>query len=136
MQTSNRLLWGARSLRTPRERKHCIKFVAAASCSKTPFARSALAVAAFCTALILAASPGASATTTETVLYAFPGYPNDGADPDAGLIADTAGNLYGTTYGGGASGNGVGSSSRRTASRRCSTPLRAAPVTALIPPGT
>ena len=38
------------------------------------------------------------------------GGPSDGASPVAGLIADSSGNLYGTTYGGGASGcpNGCG----------------------------
>ncbi len=42
----------------------------------------------------------------ETVLYAFTGG-SDGAGPYAGLVRDSAGNLYGTTYGGGASGKGV-----------------------------
>ena len=38
---------------------------------------------------------------TETVLYSFTGL-SDGANPDAGLIMDSKGNLYGTTvYGGG-----------------------------------
>ena len=36
----------------------------------------------------------------ETVLYAFTGR-GDGFAPTTGLIADTAGNLYGTTWGGG-----------------------------------
>lgn len=37
---------------------------------------------------------------TETVLYSFTGG-NDGANPEAGLIADKSGNLYGATYLGG-----------------------------------
>ena len=42
----------------------------------------------------------------ETVLYSFTGG-SDGADPAASLIRDKAGNLYGTTEEGGASGDGV-----------------------------
>jgi uncharacterized repeat protein (TIGR03803 family) len=45
-------------------------------------------------------------TGKETVLYSFTGGA-DGAIPIAGLIRDEAGNLYGTTDGGGASGNGT-----------------------------
>jgi uncharacterized repeat protein (TIGR03803 family) len=45
-------------------------------------------------------------TGTETVLYSFTGGP-DGGHPWAGLVLDAAGNLYGTTYYGGASGQGV-----------------------------
>jgi uncharacterized repeat protein (TIGR03803 family) len=44
---------------------------------------------------------------TETVLHFFAGGPSDGYAPYAGLIADGAGNLYGTTFGGGASFNGL-----------------------------
>jgi uncharacterized repeat protein (TIGR03803 family) len=42
---------------------------------------------------------------TPTVLASFNGA--DGAHPAAGLIADAAGNLYGTTYGGGSANNGT-----------------------------
>jgi uncharacterized repeat protein (TIGR03803 family) len=44
-------------------------------------------------------------TGKETVLYSFHG--SDGANPYAGLVRDPAGNLYGTTYNGGTSENGV-----------------------------
>jgi len=42
----------------------------------------------------------------ETVLYNFTGGA-DGAQPNAGLVMDAAGNLYGTTTGGGANGHGA-----------------------------
>lgn len=42
---------------------------------------------------------------TETVLYSFDG--PDGANPYGGVIRDAAGNLYGTTYDGGADGVGT-----------------------------
>lgn len=41
-------------------------------------------------------------TGTESVLYSFQGAPTDGAFPNAGLVRDAVGNLYGTTFGGGA----------------------------------
>lgn len=44
---------------------------------------------------------------TETVLHNFTGTPNDGESPDAALILDSAGNLYGTTYSGGTYGYGT-----------------------------
>jgi uncharacterized repeat protein (TIGR03803 family) len=74
--------------------------------SKRPFGRVAPAVAAVCAALMMAA-PSASAAPTESVLYAFMGNASDGSFPLAGLIADGAGNLYGTTAEGGASDAGV-----------------------------
>jgi uncharacterized repeat protein (TIGR03803 family) len=43
---------------------------------------------------------------TESVLYSFTGG-SDGAYPDASLILDAAGSLYGTTPNGGSSGNGT-----------------------------
>jgi uncharacterized repeat protein (TIGR03803 family) len=44
---------------------------------------------------------------TETVLYSFCSEAScaDGMDPEAGLIEDASGNLYGTTYGGGTASN-------------------------------
>lgn len=42
----------------------------------------------------------------ETVLYSF-GTGTDGVMPSAGVVRDKAGNLYGTTFGGGASGDGT-----------------------------
>jgi uncharacterized repeat protein (TIGR03803 family) len=42
----------------------------------------------------------------ETVLHSFTGEP-DGSSPESGVVQDSAGNLYGTTYSGGAAGYGV-----------------------------
>ncbi|MGH6878073.1 MAG: choice-of-anchor tandem repeat GloVer-containing protein [Rhizomicrobium sp.] len=44
---------------------------------------------------------------TETVLHSFDRKTGDGAYPWAGVIADKAGNLYGTTAGGGAGNDGI-----------------------------
>jgi uncharacterized repeat protein (TIGR03803 family) len=62
--------------------------------------------AALWAALIVAAGGGALAAPVETVLYSFKGG-SDGNEPFAGLIADSSGNLYGTTAFGGASNSGV-----------------------------
>jgi uncharacterized repeat protein (TIGR03803 family) len=44
----------------------------------------------------------------ESVLHRFTGYPDDGQNPWQGLVRDSAGNLYGTTfYGGGYNGGTV-----------------------------
>lgn len=51
--------------------------------------------------------PGSNGTWTEKVLYRFTGG-DDGNQPAAGLIFDSAGNLYGTTLGGGTSGTRCG----------------------------
>jgi len=51
---------------------------------------------------------GAPAPSLEsTLLYQFVGGSADGAYPYAGLVADSSGNLYGTTNGGGAAGLGT-----------------------------
>lgn len=50
--------------------------------------------------------PTAGGRWTETVLYSFQGG-DDGAAPAAGLVFDHAGNLYGTTIGGGLSLDGT-----------------------------
>ena len=53
------------------------------------------------TAVIFMAQVGALADPTVTVRHSFTGYPSDGIGPEAGLIADSSGNLYGTTADGG-----------------------------------
>lgn len=47
----------------------------------------------------------------ETVLFNFTGQNGDGANPEAGLVFDKSGGLYGTTYSGGRSGLGTRCSS-------------------------
>jgi uncharacterized repeat protein (TIGR03803 family) len=54
----------------------------------------------------LSLSGRALAASVETVLHSFAGG-SDGADPEAGLIADEQGALYGTTFAGGSSNNGT-----------------------------
>ncbi len=49
-------------------------------------------------------SPAGGGTWNEQILYGFSG--PDGEFPYAGVIFDAKGNLYGTTYGGGTSGDG------------------------------
>src|SRR5579871_4509703 len=43
----------------------------------------------------------------ETVLHSFSGYPKDGESPYGGVVLDSSDNLYGTTYYGGAHGDGA-----------------------------
>jgi hypothetical protein len=59
-------------------------------------------VLAIALGLIPCAMPAAKAQTL-VVLHTFTGK-NDGGNPLGGLVRDTTGNLYGTTYGGGKSG--------------------------------
>lgn len=58
------------------------------------------------TLLVLSAliAPAAQAQT-EIVLHSFPNSNGDGTSPEAGLIMDLSGNLYGTTYSGGSGTN-------------------------------
>ncbi len=71
-------------------------------------------------------SPNGSGGYQETVLHNFDPRAPVGAEPDAGLVFDSAGNLYGTTIESGTGGNGTvfelspgqGEAGRR---RRCST---------------
>jgi hypothetical protein len=49
-----------------------------------------------------------SAGRVYKVLHFFSGFPGDGANPYAGLYADSKGNLFGTTSRGGALGKGAG----------------------------
>src|SRR5271157_153214 len=60
--------------------------------------RGALTLAVVCALLLIAARPAQA--QTETVLYNFTGF-SDGSHPQSSLIADGAGNLYGTTALGG-----------------------------------
>jgi uncharacterized repeat protein (TIGR03803 family) len=52
-------------------------------------------------------SPNGNGTYTESILHIFTGANGDGANPPAGLIIDSNGNLYGTTKFGGIHGGGT-----------------------------
>jgi uncharacterized repeat protein (TIGR03803 family) len=56
--------------------------------------------------VVYEASPSGNGWT-ETILYAFSGGTNDGAGPQAGVVMDAAGDLFGTTAAGGAENCGV-----------------------------
>ena len=69
----------------------------------TLFSRASFISVAF--VAVALSSTGASAAVKATVLHSFSG-PPDGLMPTTNLIADPAGNLYGTTPEGGANSNG------------------------------
>src|SRR6266700_832062 len=48
-----------------------------------------------------------SGTYSEKILYSFANSGGDGSSPQAGLIIDASGNLYGTTHSGGTNGTGT-----------------------------
>jgi uncharacterized repeat protein (TIGR03803 family) len=58
-------------------------------------------------AAILAATASVATASTQVVLHSFAGDPEDGSEPYGDLLADGAGNIYGTTQFGGTSGGGV-----------------------------
>jgi uncharacterized repeat protein (TIGR03803 family) len=56
---------------------------------------------------LMAATPTFAQSAREAVLHSFAPGPPKGASPSAGVIRDAAGNLYGTTFAGGAWNQGV-----------------------------
>ena len=70
-------------------------------------------------------------TGKQTVLHTFTGG-TDGSMPFAGMIRDSVGNLFGTTYAGGDHGFGVVLRWRRQASTSYCTALREAPMAATL----
>jgi len=52
-------------------------------------------------------SPAGNGQWTFSTLHSFQGYPFDGGNPDAGVVLDAAGNIYGTTCLGGKYGPGT-----------------------------
>jgi uncharacterized repeat protein (TIGR03803 family) len=68
---------------------------------------SMITVAVTVSALVLMPLNDAQAASTEQVLHSFQENSKDGLEPYTGLVADAAGNLYGTTEAGGTGKNGT-----------------------------
>jgi uncharacterized repeat protein (TIGR03803 family) len=91
----------AASTSTPTASQHAPALIAVCKLKSISLA------AAIATILLLTfASPTFAANTNVSVLHTFTGG-NDGSYPDGNLVADAAGNLYGTTQIGGAFGAGT-----------------------------
>jgi uncharacterized repeat protein (TIGR03803 family) len=68
-------------------------------------ASAALVLASIIVPVVVATSSAHAQSRNYRVLYGFTG--TRGPNPYSGLVRDAAGNLYGTTYGGGAYGYGM-----------------------------
>ena len=73
----------------------------------TPFGGSGQGCGKYGCGVVFELTPGANGKWTYKIVHSFKNDGKDGAGPDAGLIMDQAGNLYGTTAGGGAAGYGT-----------------------------
>lgn len=61
----------------------------------------------YCCGVVYKMAPGSGGSWNFSVVHTFNGSPGDGASPDASMVVDSAGNLYGTTQGGGTYGYGT-----------------------------
>jgi len=81
-------------------------FDAAGNLSGTTLFGGAYGTGCNCGGTVFKLTPGTNGKWKEKVVHSF-GSGKDGAYPNAGLIFDAAGNLYGDTLGGGSFGHGT-----------------------------